>query len=121
VRETISQVYFVTKGVVSMVNEPVPGEIVEFATIGREGMAGFPVLLGARSTPSKTIVQVAGAALRASVSDLQRATLRAHSLRGMLLLYTMALLNQIAQVTSCNDVRVGCFKPMIALKAIPSR
>jgi hypothetical protein len=65
-------------------------------------MAGFPILLGARSMPSKTMVQVAGSALRASVADLQRATLRAHSLRGLLLLYTMTLLNQIAQVTSCN-------------------
>jgi CRP-like cAMP-binding protein len=100
--ESISHVYFVTKGVVSMVNEPAPGEIVEFATIGPEGMVGFPVLLGARSMPSTSIVQIPGAALRASVADLQRATLKAHSLRGLLLLYTMALLNQIAQVTSCN-------------------
>lgn len=98
----ITEVYFVTRGVVSMVNEPEEGEIVEFATIGPEGMAGFPVLLRTSSMPSMTFVQVPGNALRMPVPALQKATERLPHLAGPLMRYTMALLNQIAQATSCN-------------------
>src|SRR5689334_981566 len=42
----IEHAYFIERGVASMVNEPETGDIVEFATIGPEGMVGFPVLLG---------------------------------------------------------------------------
>lgn len=99
---TINVVYFVTEGVVSMVNEPEPGEIVEFATIGREGMAGFPVLLGASSMPSITLVQIPGRALRMKAAELQRLTTEVPNLQSLLMRYMMALLNQIAQGTSCN-------------------
>jgi CRP-like cAMP-binding protein len=100
--EKIAQVYFVTRGVVSMVNEPDNGDIAEFATIGPEGIAGFPILLGASSMPSKAIVQIPGDALRISTADFRRALDRLPTLQPLLLRYTMALLNQVAQVTSCN-------------------
>jgi CRP-like cAMP-binding protein len=101
---SITAVYFVTSGVVSMVNEPDSGEIIEFATIGREGMAGFPVLLGSSSMPSRTIVQVPGDALKMQVPALHRAIERSPTLSRLLLRWTMALLNQIAQTTSCNRI-----------------
>jgi CRP-like cAMP-binding protein len=100
--EKIAYVYFITRGVVSMVNEPDDGDIAEFATIGSEGIAGFPVLLGASSMPSKAIVQIPGDALRISTADFRRALDRLPTLQPLLLRYTMALLNQVAQVTSCN-------------------
>jgi CRP-like cAMP-binding protein len=85
-----------------MVNEPDNGDIVEFATIGPEGIVGFPVLLGASSMPSKAIVQIPGEALRISTADFRGALDRLPTLQPLLLRYTMALLNQVAQVTSCN-------------------
>jgi CRP-like cAMP-binding protein len=100
--EAIRHVYFMTKGVLSMVNEPNPGEVVEFATIGREGMFGVPVLLGTTSIPSRAVVQVPGEALRMSVANFRRGIERSSDLNKLLLRYTMALLNQIAQITSCN-------------------
>lgn len=100
--ETIEHVHFVTRGVASMVNEPDTGEVVEFATIGFEGMVGFPLLLGSRSVPSRAIVQIPGEALRMKAADFERALPRAPMLHKLLLRYTMALLNQIAQSTSCN-------------------
>jgi CRP-like cAMP-binding protein len=99
---TIRFVYFVTKGIISMVGEPDAGEIVEFATVGPEGMLGVPILLDATSMPSTAVVQVPGAALRMRVSNFRRALDRSPALRRLLLRYTMALLNQIAQVTVCN-------------------
>ena len=100
--ERIAYAYFVTSGVVSIVNEPDTGEIVECATIGPEGMAGFPLILGTSSMPSRAIVQIPGEALRMSTADFQRALDRSPRFRALLLRYMMALLNQIAQVTSCN-------------------
>jgi len=99
---TIRFVYFVTKGVISMVGEPGTGEVVEFATIGPEGMLGFPILLHATSMPSTAVVQVSGQALRMRVADFRRALERSQAFHRLLLRYTMALLNQIAQVTVCN-------------------
>jgi CRP-like cAMP-binding protein len=100
--EPIEYVYFVEHGVVSMVNEPESGDIIEFATIGPEGMAGFPILLGTRSVPSRALVQIPGDGLRMRARDLERALPRAPVLHRILLRYLMALLNQIAQSTSCN-------------------
>jgi len=99
---TIRFVYFVTKGVISMVGEPGTGEVVEFATIGPEGMLGFPILLHATSMPSTAVVQVPGDALRMQVAEFRRALERSQAFHSLLLRYTMALLNQIAQVTVCN-------------------
>lgn len=85
-----------------MVNEPNPGEIVEFATIGSEGMAGFPVLLGASSMPSRSLVQVPGEGFRMRAAALRQMLEDSPESRDLLLRYTMALVVQIAQVTSCN-------------------
>lgn len=100
--EPIENVFFITRGVASMVNEPETGEIVEFATIGFEGMVGFPVVLGSNSVPSRAIMQIPGEGLRMKAADLERALVRAPTLHKLLLRNTMALLNQIAQSTSCN-------------------
>jgi len=100
--QPITDVYFVTDGVVSLVNEPDDGDIVEFATIGNEGMVGFPVLLGASTMPSRAIVQVAGSGLRMRASDLLATLKHTPVLHAFLMRHVMALLNQIAQSTSCN-------------------
>lgn len=100
--EPIEHVFFITRGVGSLVNEPETGDIIELATIGPEGMIGFPVLLGTDSVPSRALVQIPGAGLRMAAADLQRALPRTPALHKLLLRYTMALLNQIAQGTACN-------------------
>ncbi|SRR5579871_424156 len=100
--EEIEHAYFVTSGVVSMVNEPDNGDIVEFATIGNEGVAGFPILLGTSSMPSRVIVQVAGSGLRIGKLDLLEALRETPVLHRLLMRHVMAVMNQIAQSTSCN-------------------
>ena len=102
VDEKIEYAYFVTGGVVSMVNEPDNGDIVEIATIGNEGMAGFPILLGTPSMPSRVLVQVVGSGLRIRGSDLLECLRVTPVLHRLLMRYVMAVMNQIAQSTSCN-------------------
>src|SRR6185437_12396602 len=87
--EPIEHVFFITRGVASLVNEPEAGEVVEFATIGPEGMVGFQVLLGTKSIPSRAFIQVPGEALRMSVREFVRGLERAPTLKNLLLRYTM--------------------------------
>jgi CRP-like cAMP-binding protein len=89
-------------GVLSMVNEPNPGDIVEFATIGPEGFTGLPLLLGSDTMPSRVLVQIPGEGFRVTKADFL-ATVEAHQeFRTFLMRYTLALMSQIAQGTSCN-------------------
>lgn len=98
----IEHAVFVDSGVASMVNEPAPGEIVEVATVGREGMVGLPMFLGEETSPSSVFIQVAGRARRLTAAGFCDAVDRFPSLRRVMMKYTMALLNQIAQGASCN-------------------
>jgi CRP-like cAMP-binding protein len=100
--ESISQVYFPTRGVLSMVNEPDSGDIVEFATIGNEGMVGVPVLLGSNSMPSRVMVQVAGSGFQIESKRFSEILKQTPAFNARLMRYVMALLNQVAQATSCN-------------------
>jgi CRP-like cAMP-binding protein len=98
----IDYVYFPTSGVVSMVNEPNRGEIVEIATIGREGMAGLPVILESGSMTARTLVQVPGEGFRMKATVFRKLIDSSRPSRELMLRYTMALFTQTAQITSCN-------------------
>lgn len=98
----IDYIYFPTRGVLSLVNEPDPGNIAEVATIGREGFCGFPVLLNADTMPSRTIVQVPGEGYRMKAAAFQKMVDGSRPSRDLMLRYTMTLVTQIAQITSCN-------------------
>ena len=100
--EPITQIYFPTRGVLSMVNEPDNGDIVEFATIGNEGMVGVPVLLGSNSMPSRVMVQVAGSGFQIESKRFSEILKQTPAFNARLMRYVMALLNQVAQATSCN-------------------
>lgn len=67
----ISHVHFPTSGIISMVSVSDEGT-VEVGTVGREGMAGIPVLLQAEAMATRAFVQVRGASLRMPASDFQQ-------------------------------------------------
>jgi CRP-like cAMP-binding protein len=98
----IEDVFFITDGVASMVNEPESGDVVEVVTIGMEGMTGFPVLLGASSMPSRTYMQAPGAGLRLRAAELMKALPETPMLHSLLLRYVMAIMNHMSQSISCN-------------------
>ena len=98
----VDNVYFPISGVLSMVNEPNRGEIVEIATIGREGMSGLPVILEAGSMTARTLVQVPGEGFRMKATALRKLIDSSRPSRELMHRYTMALFTQTAQITSCN-------------------
>jgi CRP-like cAMP-binding protein len=101
VDQPISHVYFMRDGIISMVSEMHEGT-VEVGTVGREGMSGLPIVLGATTMPTRAFVQVPGDALRMSADDLRESMRSMPELQRLLLRYALALFDQAAQHAACN-------------------
>jgi len=95
-------VYFPTSSIVSLLYVMEDGASAEIAIVGNEGMVGVSLFMGGETTPSRAIVQSAGAAFRLSGQLLKREFTRAGPMQHLLLRYTQALLTQMAQTAVCN-------------------
>jgi CRP-like cAMP-binding protein len=100
--EPITQVHFVTHGVVSLVKTLEGGETIEIATVGPEGLIGTTLGLGSESADHRAIIQVPGQALCMKASAFKKAVKDSPKLQNVLMRYTVALLNQVAQSAACN-------------------
>jgi CRP-like cAMP-binding protein len=67
----IQYVYFPNNSVISLVSMTVGGGTTEVGLVGREGMVGLPVFLGAVNSPNQVIVQVADGAMRMKAARLK--------------------------------------------------
>jgi len=101
-RKPIGFVYFIETGVGSLVNTMANGQAAEVGTIGNEGMVGLPVLLGDDIAPTSVYVQVPGRGLRMKASAFAREVSLSASMRTVMLRYTHAFFNQVAQSAACN-------------------
>lgn len=97
----ITHVYFPTSGCVSMVNAMDEGA-VEVGTIGYEGWAGLPLLLGDDRMPTRAFVQLTGASYRMSAANFAKAVERNPAFARILNRHSLALFNQAAQSVACN-------------------
>ena len=102
--EPIPHVYFPTGAVISLVTPLADGATAELATVGREGMVGLPVFLGADTMPSRAFGQVPGEALRMEAGAFRAEVGRNGPLVRVLNRYTHALFHQAALVLACNGV-----------------
>lgn len=101
--ETVERVYFPTDGVISIVAEYAAGEIVEMATVGREGFAGLVPFLGGREATASCLVQVKGAAISLSTADFRSAIKASEALQHICSTYAQAFLNQLMVSVACNS------------------
>jgi CRP-like cAMP-binding protein len=100
--QEINAVYFPLDCVLSQL-AVIDGEsVIEVATIGREGMSGLPVFLGARTSPNTVMCQVEGDALRIPSSALPELLSGDGALHARLHRYTQATIVQLAQNVGCN-------------------
>ncbi|HEU5231294.1 MAG TPA: Crp/Fnr family transcriptional regulator [Terriglobales bacterium] len=100
--QAIAHVYFPEEGVISLVSTMKEGAALEIATVGKEGMVGVPVLLGADSSPLQAFAQVPGHALKMSAPDFRHELANGTGLRRLLERYTQALFTQLSQSVACN-------------------
>src|SRR5476649_1723254 len=91
-RSPIDHAYFPNRGVVSALTVMEDGRAIEVATIGDEGMVGLPLLIGAKTTANRMIVQVPGEAMRMAEDVLRDEVNRDSPLRQALILYHTAFL-----------------------------
>ncbi len=98
---TMSHVYFPVTAIVSLLYVMENGSSAEIAVVGNEGIVGISLFMGGESTPSRAVVQSAGAAYRLDAATIKEEFNRAPVLH-LLLRYTQALITQMAQTAVCN-------------------
>ena len=100
-----NEVYFPLLGVVSVVADLGDDEVVETATIGREGMVGISVYLGATAPTERALVQVPGRALCMTAEDLRKHITDVDGpLTAMLRRSAQVLFTQVSRNAACNRV-----------------
>jgi CRP-like cAMP-binding protein len=95
-------VYFPSSAIVSLLYVLGNGSTAEIAIVGNEGALGVSLYMGGETTTHQAIVQIAGYGYRIKANQLKQEFNRAGPLMNMLLLYTQALLTQMAQTAVCN-------------------
>ena len=100
--EPIETIYFPRTGVISVLVVLDKESSVEAATIGREGVVGLPVALGAERTASRCIAQIPGSAARISSETFREQLDAEPELARLILRYGQALIEQTSQSVACN-------------------
>jgi CRP-like cAMP-binding protein len=99
---SIDHVFFPNSGVISVVAVYADGNVIEMATIGREGFAGVQAFFGARRSSARLLVQIPGSAAKMSRATFDRAMKSMPSFRGLVLAYVQAFLEQVLVSVACN-------------------
>ena len=104
--QPMRDVYFPLEGLVSLMTLVGSRLALEVGMVGREGMVGIPLALGATRSPMRAVVKGAGAGLRMSRGRFDAAVGGSPPLRKALLLYANSLMAQIARTAACNRFHV---------------
>lgn len=97
----ITEVYFPIDCILSVVTRMRDGNMIEIGTVGREGVSGLPLLLGASTTANECYCQVPGLAIRIKAALFQ--SFRTSStFRQLLDRYAQAYVNMLGQLAACN-------------------
>lgn len=99
--EPIRYVYFPINALGSLVTVLEDGSTIESGSVGREGMVGVPVILGADSTPMQTVVQIPGDVWRVDREAIRREFARQGTLHGLLNRYVHTVFVVASQSTAC--------------------
>jgi len=102
--QPIQYVWFPNDAVTSTLQLMSDGDAVEAGLMGLEGMVGIQLWLGVKTTPSRTLVQVPGTAMRMRSQDFVREVVnRPQSpLNGLIARYTHGFLVLTSQTAACN-------------------
>lgn len=99
----ITDIYFPYDAITSTIQDMSDGDSVETGLMGIEGFVGVQLWLGAPTTPTRTLVQVAGEAHHMRAVDFIRHVRDADSpLNALCGKYTHAFLVMTSQTAACN-------------------
>ena len=100
--DPIRNVYFPINALGSLVTILEDGSTVEAGSVGREGMAGVPVILNAETTPMQTLIQIPGDVWRIDASVVKREFGKRGTLHDILNRYVHTLFVVASQSAACN-------------------
>jgi CRP-like cAMP-binding protein len=98
----LDHVFFPDRGVVSVVAVYADGNVIEMATIGREGCTGMQAFFGAKTSSVRLLVQIPGSAAKMSRAAFARAIESTPSFRNVMSAYIQAFLEQVLVSVACN-------------------
>ena len=100
--DAMTHVYFPADAIVSLLCVMKSGASAEIAIVGNEGLVGVELFMGGGSMPNRAVVQSAGYAFRLRADYMKSAFELSGPVMHLLLLYTQALITQMAQTAVCN-------------------
>ena len=100
----ITHVYFPDSGIISVLSRLDDGTLIENGTVGYEGMAGLPLVLGVDWTPSVIMGQVPGSSHRVAAAAFLELLPSLPMLATLLRRYAVAFLAQVSQSLACNSL-----------------
>ena len=100
--EPIDSVYFVNRGIISMLVTTADGRSVEVGIVGREDMLGLQLMVGLEDLSQRWIVQVPGDGFRVKAAVMKRILPSMPELNRMLVRQLGIRWVQLAQNAACN-------------------
>lgn len=98
----VTDVYFPSSGVFSIVTLMNDGGAVESLTVGREGAVGLIAALGEPISEARAMVQIAGSAWRISADRLREVAQRHPIIAAVAIRYGQVTIAQLHQASACN-------------------
>ncbi len=100
--DTLKSAYFCNTGLISMLAVLSDGKTVEVGLVGKEGMIGLPLIAGFRTSATRAVVQIEGAALRIDSEALAAALRQCPVLERKLQQFSQIMAMQATQIAACN-------------------
>ena len=98
----LDHVYFPDGGVISVMAVYTNGDVIEMATVGREGCSGVQAAFGAKISSVRLLVQIPGSAARMRRAAFMRAMETMPAFHGLMNAYVQAFLEQVLVSAACN-------------------
>jgi CRP-like cAMP-binding protein len=99
---SLDYVFFPDEGVISVVAVYANGDIIEMATIGREGCSGLQAIFQAETSSVRLLVQIPGSAAKMSRTAFTWAMDFLPCFKNLMFSYVQAFLEQVLVSVACN-------------------
>lgn len=104
VEDAASRVFFIESGLLSLISILEDGTYIEVAALGREGVAGMLMLLGAEAAVHTALAQIGGEALCMRAEAAREAFGRLPAFQSRVLDYARTLMTHVTQIAACNTL-----------------
>lgn len=100
--DRIGDLYFIESGMASLLSTTESGSTVEVGMVGNEGFVGSALLLKTNRMPYRSMMQIAGEAIKIKAQPVLDQFERNLDFRNLLLRYLHLILTQVSQSALCN-------------------